>query len=393
MKILHVISSVNPLGGGPIEGVRQLSSVYMEAGMEVEVCSLDAPDAPFLRDFPLPTHGLGPGTIGTYSYSNRMLQWLRQNHSKYDCVIVNGLWQYHGFACWQALRNTETPYVVFTHGMLDPWFKKRYPLKHMKKWMYWPWGEYRILRDAKAVLFTSEEEKVLAAQSFWLYKANGVVVGYGTQRPGYDLEQARQRFLDEFAHLRGKRIATFVGRIHPKKGCDLLIRAFAQTLAQDPEWHLVIVGPDQVGWQADLVRLSTELGIADRITWTGMLQGERKWGALAAMEVFVLPSHQENFGIVVAEALACGKPALISHQINIWREVKQEQAGLVAADTLEGTVELLQAWREMPVADRSRMSDRARACFDRHFDLHSSSSVLLELLSKIAQERYSRVRS
>ncbi|MEB0151131.1 glycosyltransferase, partial [Pseudomonas sp. CCC2.2] len=81
---------------------------------------------------------------------------------------------------WRALAKKKIPYFIFTHGMLDPWFKKNYPLKHLKKWLYWTWGEYRVLRDAKAVLFTCEEEKILARQSFWLYKANEVVTAFGT---------------------------------------------------------------------------------------------------------------------------------------------------------------------------------------------------------------------
>ena len=76
----------------------------------------------------------------------------------FDAVIINGLWQYHSFGAWRALRGTATPYYVFPHGMLDPWFKRSFPLKHLKKWLYWPWAEYRVLRDARAVIFTCEAE-------------------------------------------------------------------------------------------------------------------------------------------------------------------------------------------------------------------------------------------
>ena len=152
--------------------------------------------------------------------------------SRYDAVIVNGIWQFHSFGAWRALRNSSTPYVLFTHGMLDPWFKKQYPLKHLKKWMYWPWAEYRVLRDAQAVLFTCEEERVLARESFWLYRCNEVVVSYGTAKPKGDPELERQEFFTRYPELRGKKLALFMGRIHPKKGCDLLIEAFAKVLAR-----------------------------------------------------------------------------------------------------------------------------------------------------------------
>ncbi|HMG05900.1 MAG TPA: hypothetical protein VK581_10585, partial [Chthoniobacterales bacterium] len=111
----------------------------------------------------------------------------------------------------------------FPHGMLDPWFKRTYPRKHMKKLLYWPWAEYRVLRDAAAVLFTSEEERRLARESFSLYHCKEIVVNYGTAAPEVDLESAREDFLEAFPKLRGQRFFLFLGRLHEKKGCDLLI--------------------------------------------------------------------------------------------------------------------------------------------------------------------------
>jgi glycosyltransferase involved in cell wall biosynthesis len=189
--------------------------------------------------------------------------------------------------------------------MLDPWFKRTYPFKHLKKWAYWPWANYRVLRDAKAVLFTTEQERQLARQSFWLYQADEVVVGYGTSAPPGAAEKQRELFLSSFPHLRGQLILLFLSRIHPKKGVDLLIEAFAASAPRDWGLQLVIAGPDQVGWQSKLQHRAVELGIADLITWPGMLTGDLKWGAFRAAHLFCLPSHQENFGIVVAEALAC----------------------------------------------------------------------------------------
>jgi glycosyltransferase involved in cell wall biosynthesis len=167
MKILHVISSIDPRGGGPMEALRQRGLRLKEMGHEVEVATLDAPSDPVVGTFPLPAYALGPA-VGAYRYSRRLVPWLRSNAQRYDAVVVNGLWQYQSFGTWRALRRIGKPYYVFTHGMLDPWFKRTYPLKHLKKWLYWPWAEYRVLRDAAGVLFTSEEERRLACQSFFL---------------------------------------------------------------------------------------------------------------------------------------------------------------------------------------------------------------------------------
>jgi glycosyltransferase involved in cell wall biosynthesis len=382
VKILHVINSVNPAGGGPIEGVRQLSAINRSFGHTVEVASLDAPERAFVKALGFPVHAIGPG-LGKYSYCSRLAPWLRANVRNYDIVIINGIWQYQSFAVWRVLHGGDLPYVVFTHGMLDPWFRYRYPLKHLKKLLYWPWGEYRVLRDASAVLFTTEEERMLARQSFGLYRCNEAVVNYGTAGPKGDPQAELETFYEKFPGLRRKRLAIFLGRLHEKKGCDLLIEAFARVLAAGADWHLLMCGPDQVGWQAKLIEMAQRLRVADRITWAGMVGGELKWGALRAAEIFVLPSHQENFGIAVAEALACGTPALISNKVNIWREVQGGGAGIVGEDNLEGTCAMLKTWLELSGEERAESRRRARECFLREFEITNASRTLVRTLSNI----------
>jgi glycosyltransferase involved in cell wall biosynthesis len=382
VKILHIISSVNPAGGGPIEGIRQLGTTLEGQGHNVEIASLDAPNAPYLAEAPLRVHPLGPGTL-RYGYSSRFVPWLRSNASRYDAVIVNGIWQYHSFGAWLALRRSSTPYVLFTHGMLDPYFKKQFPLKHLKKSMYWPWAEYRVLRDAHAVLFTCEEERLLARKSFWLYRCNEMVVNFGTAGITSDPEGEKEAFFGGFPELRGKKLALFVGRIHPKKSCDLVIQAFEKILAKDKsdDWHLLFVGPDGIGWRRDLSLLAERLGVSSRITWTGMIPEVMKWGALRSSEFFFFPSHMENFGIVVAEALSAGLPTLISNQVNIWREIEADGAGLVRPDNLEGACSLLRSYLDLPAKKRLAMRRAARVCFEKRFEIEKAADSLNAVLA------------
>lgn len=384
MRILNVISSVIPSHGGPIEAIKQLGQVLVHQGHIVEVACLDDPDSSWLKTFPLKIHALGPNISG-YRYSKHFVPWLRRNAASYDVVIVNNIWHYSSFGVWLALRSLRkrgyhTPYFVFAHGMLDPWFKRTYPLKHLKKWLFWPWADYRVLRDAQAVLFTCEEERILARESFWLYKCNEIVVNFGTAAPTGDPAVQRQTFLSQFPELRHKRLLLFLGRIHMKKGCDLLIKAFAKVVRSEELLQLVMAGPDQTGWQADLQKQAKQLGIEQKITWTGMLSGDLKWGALYAAEALVLPSHQENFGIVVAEALACGVPVLISNKVNIWREIVADDAGLVANDDLDGTVELLQKWLTMSANEQRTMQEKAKQCFNERFEIHKAAQSLTDTL-------------
>jgi glycosyltransferase involved in cell wall biosynthesis len=283
------------------------------------------------------------------------------------------------------LASTGVPYYVFTHGMLDPWFKHRYPLKHLKKRLYWNWAEHRVLQDAAAVLFTCEEERRLARGSFSRYQVNEAVVGCGIREPtGVALEQ-REQFLRQFPQLHDKRLLLFLGRLHPKKGCEDLLEALAAVAPLDQRLHIAMVGPGDPTYVAALKRQAERLGIASRVCWAGMLRDDAKWGAFRAAEAFVLPSHQENFGISVAEALACGVPVLISNKVNIWREIAAEHAGLVEDDSVCGTTRLLQQWLDLPSAQRERLTSSAQVCFKKHFHIDTTTRRLLDILEPMTQ--------
>jgi glycosyltransferase involved in cell wall biosynthesis len=382
MKLLHVLASVDPKGGGPMEGVRQRGLRLEQLGHSVEVVSLDDPAASFVQGFPLKVHAVGPPR-SSYGYSAALAPWLDAHAAEYDAIVVNGLWQYHSFAAWRALRRIGLPYFVFTHGMLDPWFKRAYPLKHLKKWLYWPWADYRVLRDARAVLFTSDEERLQARRSFWLYRANEEVVAYGTTAPPGNAVELREGFLSMHSELRGRRLLLFLSRIHEKKGCDLLVRAFAELAGTEPTLHLVMAGPDQSGLVVHLKQIAADHGVGERISWPGMLRDEMKWGAFYASDAFILPSHQENFGISVAEALGCGLPVLISDKVNIWREVMAHGAGLVAPDSLQGTTRLLRDYVALTPPQRDAMGSNARGLFAERFTVSAMADSLLKVIARL----------
>nr|WP_294551624.1 glycosyltransferase [uncultured Rhodopila sp.] len=397
MKILHVIASVDPRGGGPIEGVFSSAAVWSRHGHERHILSLDSPDAAWVAQSPV--HVIAAGsTAGWYKYLRRRVPWLRygytprltgwlKRHAKdYDAVVINGLWNYASYGSWRALHRLDTPYVVFTHGMLDPWFNTAYPVKTFFKTIFWKLFEHKVLRDARGVMFTCDEERQLAPQSFKPYAAQPFVVGYGTRDVAGDPAAQREAFAARVALPAGRPFILFLSRIHPKKGIDLLIRGFARHAAAFPAFDLVIAGPDHAGWTARLQDLARELGVGGRIHWPGMLSGDVKWGAFRSAAFFVLPSHQENFGIVVAEAMALGRPILITNKVNIWREIEADGAGLVVNDDLDGVAAGLQAMCALPEAERDAMGRRGRACFMRRYDLEENAMSLLVLLQRLARE-------
>ena len=380
MNFLRVIATLDPRHGGPAAGLRAITPALAELGHETTFVSMDAPAAAVPPPPAASVHALGPASTG-YAYSRRLEPWLRLHARAFDAVFVHGLWQYHGRAVRRALRGSGVPYFVFPHGMLDPWFRRAYPLKHAKKWAYWQVCERLVLRDAAAVCFTCDEEQRLARRTFRPYRCTTRVVAYGTAAPPPHAAACDAAWRRAVPALGDRPCWLFLGRIHPKKGVDLLLRAYAQIAAatRDQVPALVLAGPcADPGYRSFLETLAAGLPPNALVLWPGMLQGDAKWGALHAAEVFVLSSHQENFGIAVVEALAAGTPVLISQQVNIWTEITAAGAGFAEADDAAGTVALLRRWRETRPDQRATMQNAARHLFATRYEVHGAARSLIE---------------
>ena len=175
----------------------------------------------------------------------------------------------------------------------------------------------------------------------------------------------RGTFRAKFPQLADRPIVLFLGRIHYKKGFDLLIPAFAKIA--DAQAMLVIAGPDSEGYRSEIQKMIDQHGLGQRVLFTGMLRGAQRIEALVDADLFVLPSYQENFGIAVIEALAAGCPVLISDQVNICHEVAAEHVGAVVPTKVEPLTQELDRW----LADatlRQNAAERGPAFVRREFD-------------------------
>jgi glycosyltransferase involved in cell wall biosynthesis len=372
-RLLHVVASFSPAMGGTSEGIRKLAQC---GEGKVELVCLDDPAEPYVRGQSFPVHALGPSK-GSYWSTPRLQPWLRENLGRFDGVVIHGLWQWHSYGSYCMVRG-RVPYVVFPHGMLDPYFKRAFPVKHFKKQVYWLAREYRVLRDAKAVCFTTPIERDAATGTMWPRRWNPAVVSFGTSEPTGDRATQREMFLTRYPALREHRFFLFLSRIHAKKGCDLLLEAFGR-VAADRDVDLVIAGPDEEGLRPQLEAQAKRLGIERRVHWTGMLEGDLKWGALHTAEAFVLPSHQENFGVAVVEAMACGVPVLISDKVNIWPDIAHDEAGIVNSDTADGTWRSMTTLLAMQPEERGRMISNGLACFRARYEMKRTAQALNDL--------------
>jgi glycosyltransferase involved in cell wall biosynthesis len=341
-SFVHLIHSLDPQGGGVSEAVVRLDSEFNKC---VEKSSI---------------------------VSNRL-----SIPEKCSAVLAHGLWQWPSYLAWKNYKKNGTPYLVFPHGMLDPWFKKTYPLKHIKKQVYWWYRQGTILRDAYAVCFTTEEERLLARKTFSPYQCNELVTGLGVGDPPGDSGEQGTLLYSQFPQLKNKRVLLYLGRFHPKKGVDLLINAFVKYSNDDD--MLVLAGPNKS--QDSYLKTLQELTAKKekQILWTGMLEGDLKWGVLRVADALILPSHQENFGMVIAEALSVGTPVFLTNKVNLWREVVNFGAGIVSNDHQEGILELVHKWSR---GEHVQLVENTVPCFREKFNISKTAENIMSLFSK-----------
>ena len=367
MKILHVITTCEPKKGGPIEGIKQFYNYYKEFGIDAHILCSAIKNSKWLKDKRLPkAFATGPKKFN-YAYNPQMLTWLNKNINKYDAIIVNGIWQYHNYAVWKTAKKFNKPYYVFTRGMLDPWFKENYFLKHIKKVIYWNILQHKILKDAKSILYTSSEEKRLAKKSFYPFNVKEKVIGYGIKGNLFNINRNNNSFFKRFPETKNKKIILFFGRVHEKKGLDILIKCFIKTFNKNTNFHLVIAGPYNKGNFKELNGLIKNPQIKKSITWTGPLFDKLKWDTYTSSDIFCLPSHQENFGISVAEAMSCKKPVIITNKINIWKIIKNNSAGFVSNDTFSSFYLSFKKYLKLNKIEYKKYTKNCYNCFLKNF--------------------------
>ncbi|MBD8389763.1 glycosyltransferase [Dysgonomonas sp. BGC7] len=386
MKILRVISSMDPKGGGPCQGIRNSISEFKRRGIDNDVLCFDSSDVEYLGTDDFTIYTIGPST-GPYAYCPDLKRWLLDNILKYDVVIIHGLWLYHSYGTYKVWNNLKKSGVkvprlyVMPHGMLDPYFQKAKgrKLKAIRNWLFWKLIENRVVNNVDGILFTCKEELLLAREPFFPYKPKRELnIGYGVlPPPEYNTEMGNV-FFEKCIHWNKKPLWLFLSRIHEKKGVDILIKAYLKLKLENNELpQLIVAGPG----------LGTNFGkeiqkIAKNnmdILFPGMLAGDSKWGAFYNCEAFILPSHQENFGIAIVEAMACAKPVLITNKVNIWREIKAGEGGFIGFDTEESVYEMLKDWLSLSSQKKIEIGENAQNTYVQSFSIKEMADKMINV--------------
>jgi glycosyltransferase involved in cell wall biosynthesis len=333
MKILHVIPAVAPCYGGPSQAVIEMCLALQRADLDVELSTTDADgngrlavelDKPSLYH-DVRTHFFRRDRSEAFKFSRSLQRWLDENVARYDVVHIHAVFSHATYAAAQACRRHQVPYIIRPLGTLEPWSMQQ---KRPRKLVAWHLLFRRVLHEAAAVHYTTEQERELTEQSLGLKK--GIIIPNGVDESLLAVEP-NGKFRSEHGIPADAPIVLSLSRLHPKKGIDLLLKAFLELRARDKlgAWHLVVAGDGERQYVEQLREIARGTGFEAVVHWVGWLEGEAKSAALAEADLFALSSFQENFGIGAVEAMACGAPVLLSQQVGLASEVLAAGAGWV----------------------------------------------------------------
>jgi glycosyltransferase involved in cell wall biosynthesis len=363
MRIMHVIPYMHPAAGGPPVVVDRLSRELATRGHDVRVLTTDlfangdrdwatAERRPYVLEVFPAARGNG------YGFSRELRSAICAAAKACDVVHLHTLWTYASLAAARACRQAKVPYLVMPHGMLDPHSVQR---GWLKKQVYGRVIEWPLLRRARGMCYTHTEEERLARTTCSRLPP-GHILELGAESPPAEERSAlRAAFLERYPELRGRSVVLFLGRVHAKKGLDLLIPAFERVCRQQPEAQLLIVGPGEPAYVASIRAEVAQRQLDSRVTFTGLLSGRDKWAAMAASDLFVLPSYQENFALAAVDAIQSGLPVLLSRRVNLWKDVVEAGAGRDCETTVDSVAERLNeiladaAWRESAAEAGARL--------------------------------------
>lgn len=390
LKILHLISSVAPVFGGTSSACIDMAEATAKLGHKVSIYSTNMAGKQDL-DVPLDTTIIKNNVEYKYFQVNTPRFWkpsismakaLKNNIPNFDLVQIHALYLFQNFIGGHYCRKFNIPYIVTPHGSLDPFLYKRHRWrKSLIEVLY----DNNNLRKASAIHFTTEEEKLLAEKH--CFGTTSIIVPNGLDTTVYDRLPPKGTFQKLYPETKGKQIILFFSRLSFKKGLDILAPAFINLAKQNKSYHLVLAGPDNEGLGDWVKQQVKDAGISvdgndKRVTVTGMLKDEAKLSALNDASLFILPSYTENFGIAVIEAMLCGLPVIISDKVNIWRDVKTDNAGLVGPcdiDWFTDNIKKLLADKELC----SKMGDAGIKSVKKRYDWNKIALQLESEYKKI----------
>lgn len=369
-RVVEVVAGLDAKFGGPSYSVPRLATSLAPHCASVELASLKGEDQaadsegcePRLFDqryasFPV---------LSKFRVSPSLLAHLRRAAFSHDVIHAHGLWQFPTKYCASAVaqKGAKARLVVSTRGMLSP---VALSYSRLRKQALWAWYQHRVLTEAHCIHATAPSESAEI-------RALGITRPVAVIPNGIDIPPAAR-----LAPRSASKTILSLGRVHPKKGLDRLIHAFARIAADHPGWALRIVGPSEGGHDHELRQLAASLGCS-RISIEEPVYGDEKFQQLRSAEIFILPTLNENFGVSVGEALACGTPAIVTKGAP-WAGLETNGCGFWIDHGVEALTSALHLALSLPAVERTAMGERGRAWICEAFSWEAVASEMAAVYS------------
>jgi len=354
LRIVHVYNWLDPANGGPPRVIAGLVAGQQALGHDVRLISSDRPDAaPVDRflDAHLSHRALRTTVRPKFFYPILTRSALRHALDGADIAHLHGIWPPVTLLAAQVCRRMGIPYVLAPHGSLHgAALAEKRPRKLVGMWLL---GYRGLVKNAAALHVLNQDESAgadLPVTSGVVLPETIEVIPNGVFPELFEESVSESRFRDHFPQIGSAPYVLFLSRLHPGKGCALLADAFGRVAAARPDVNLVVVGDDH-GGQAAFEAGAQRHGYVDRLHLIGPLFDDRKHAALRDAAVFCLPSLHEGFSMAITEALAWGRPVVISDACH-FPEVASQGCGIeTSLDAGEIAQGLLQTLSDPVAAD------------------------------------------
>jgi len=362
-KIASIINSMKLEVGGPSHSLKDLAYSNYLNNIQHDVVHLEK-KINFNHNKKINYINLNQKFL-RYGFSFKLLIWLIKNRNNYKLFIIHGIWQFQTLCARLIIPNK---YIVFTHGMLDPYFGTEL-FKSIKKKIYWFFIEKKNLLKAKYVIANSEKEVLHLKNTFVDTKELNIKkVNYGIIPKKINLKKSKIAFLKKFNFLKKKKTIIYIGRIHPKKGCDLLVQAF-KDLKKKHNYKLLIAGEINNNYARQLVKFVEKNNLKNKVYFLGFLKDHLKWGAISFSKCSILPSHGENFGVSVIESLSVKTPVICSNKVGVYNKIKKFNSGIIINDNKKSIQEGLEKFINLDLKKLKKLKQNCKICFNVNFNL------------------------
>ncbi len=394
MKILHIIPSYEPAWnfGGTVTATSNLCRTLVRKGVDVTVYTTNADGTKKGLDIPVNEQiNLGGVKVWYFPcdfftkkafYSKELIRKLESTIKEFDLIHLSVIWQWIGFKAYEICKKSKIPYILTPHSSLMKFAFYSVGNKFVKRG-YWNLFAKKIMKNANAIHFLCEGEREESRE--FCDNSESFIVPNGIKIGKFNKDfQKRGYIRAKLGIPSGSLIFLFLGRIHPKKRIELVLKSMPAILKKRRNVYFVIVGPvEEKNYSKKLKDLANSMNISKNLRWIGPVENRNVLSFYSAADVMVLPSVIEGVSMAVTEAMAMSLPVVISNRVANYKEVELDDAGVIVEPVLSS---VRKALLDLCVHNRELFKEKAinaRKSVEKRYDMDKVAGLMIKVYEDV----------